>query len=276
MAETLAKLFRHAISYDKRDAILTKQDLLTDRSGRFEPISSRELYRRVAKLQLALGRVGLGKGDRCALLSENRWEWAVSDFAMMTSGMISVPLYPTLTADQLHYMLEHSESRVVLVSSAEQLAKVQSIWPTLPKLEGVAVFDNVSSDDERVVSVQNLIGTEPLDAGYVGRVSGRVDGEGLLRPGFGEVESRAVREADAQCNGSLTGTDDRARQSVVPTEPSRLREVEDQVQRGSSVRLCFDVDELAVARHRQHRRADERIQRRVVGLEGCDVCHRRA
>lgn len=162
MAETLAKLFRHAISYDKRDAILTKQDLLTGRSGRFEPISSRELYRRVAKLQLALGRVGLGKGDRCALLSENRWEWAVSDFAMMTSGMISVPLYPTLTADQLHYMLEHSESRVVLVSSAEQLAKVQSIWPTLPKLEGVAVFDNVSSDDERVVSVQNLIGTEPL------------------------------------------------------------------------------------------------------------------
>jgi len=162
MAETLAKLFRHAISYDKRDAILTKQDLLTGRSGRFEPISSRELYRRVAKLQLALGRVGLAKGDRCALLSENRWEWAVSDFAMMTAGMVSVPLYPTLAAEQLQYMLEHSEARVVLVSSAEQLEKVESIWSTLPKLEGVAVFDEVRSNDERVVSVQSLIGNDPL------------------------------------------------------------------------------------------------------------------
>lgn len=162
MAETLAKLFRHAISYDKRDAILTKQDLLTGRSGRFEPISSRELYRRVAKLQLALGRVGIGQGDRCALLSENRWEWAVSDFAMMTGGMVSVPLYPTLTSEQLQYMLEHSEARIALVSSAEQLVKIQSIWSTLPQLEGVAVFDPVHSDDERVVSVQGLIGKEPL------------------------------------------------------------------------------------------------------------------
>ena len=162
MPETLAKLFRHAISYDKRDAILTKQDLLTGRSGRFEPISSRELYRRVAKLQLALGRVGVRKGDRCALLSENRWEWAVSDFAMMTAGIVSVPLYPTLAADQLHYMLEHSEARVALVSSAEQVAKIQEVWANLPRLEGVAVFDNVRSDDERVVSVQSLIGQEPL------------------------------------------------------------------------------------------------------------------
>ncbi|MBI1352801.1 MAG: AMP-binding protein [Acidobacteria bacterium] len=162
MPETLAKLFRHAISYDKRDAILTKQDLLTGRSGRYEPISSREMYRRVAKLQLALARVGVRKGDRCALLSENRWEWAVSDFAMMTAGIISVPLYPTLGADQLHYMLEHSEARVVLVSTAEQLAKIQEVWPKLPRLEGAAVFDLVSSDDERVVGVQSLIGTEPL------------------------------------------------------------------------------------------------------------------
>ena len=162
MAETLAKLFRHAISYDKRDAILTKQDLLTGRSGRFEPISSRELYRRVVKLQRALEKVGIGPGDRCAVLSENRWEWAVSDFAMMTGGMVSVPLYPTLTAEQLQYMLEHSEARIALVSSAEQLTKLQQIWSTLPDLQGVGVFDNVRSNDERVISVQSLIGKEPL------------------------------------------------------------------------------------------------------------------
>ncbi len=162
MAETLAKLFRRAISFDKRDAILTKHDSITGSSGAYAPISSRELYRRVAKLQLALGQVGVSKGDRCALLSENRWEWAVSDFAMMTAGVVSVPLYPTLGADQLLYMLEHSEVRVVLVSTAEQLAKIQQIWSKLPHLEGVAVFDAVPSDDPRVVSVRSLIGDEPL------------------------------------------------------------------------------------------------------------------
>lgn len=162
MADTLAKLFRDAIARDRRDAILTKQDLLTGRSGRYVPISSREIYRRVGKLQAALETVGVKKGDRCALLAENRWEWAVSDFAMMTAGIVSVPLYPTLTAEQLQYMLEHSEARVVLASSQEQLDKVEKIWPTLPALEGIVVFDQVQSSDQRVVSVQRLIGTEEL------------------------------------------------------------------------------------------------------------------
>jgi long-chain acyl-CoA synthetase len=115
MADTLARLFRHTISYDKPDAILTKQD------GAYRPISSREFFRRVGALHLELRNASLKKGDRCAILSENRWEWAVADFAMVTAGIVSVPLYPTQTSEQLQYMLEHSEAKIIAVSTQQQL-----------------------------------------------------------------------------------------------------------------------------------------------------------
>lgn len=156
MPETLSRLFRRAISYDKSDAILAKN------GGKYKPISSRELYRRVGKLHLALSQVGVSKGDRCALLSENCWEWAVTDFALMTAGAVSVPVYPTLTHEQILFMLEHSECRVIFVSSLEQLDKVQKIWDKLPNLEGAVVFDRIKSDDARIITISKLIGTEPL------------------------------------------------------------------------------------------------------------------
>ncbi|MEZ5394469.1 MAG: long-chain fatty acid--CoA ligase [Bryobacterales bacterium] len=157
MPDTLSRLFRRAISYDKPDAILAKH------SGQYQPISSRELYRRVGKLHLALRNVGVGKGDRCAILSENRWEWAVADFALMTAGAVSVPIYATLTPEQIQYMLEHSECRLIFVSSPDQLEKVRKIWKKLPNLEGAVLFDRASSgEDERIIRLSKLVGDTPL------------------------------------------------------------------------------------------------------------------
>ena len=162
MSETLARLFRQTISYDSPSAILTKAD------GKYGPISAQELLRRVCRLQFALLGMGLERGSPCALLSENRWEWAVSDFAMMTAGIVSVPIYPTLPAEQIQYLLEHAEARVILLSSAEQLKKIVKIRPNLPLLERVVAFDadavpDVSSDaDERIHSLDDLIGGEAL------------------------------------------------------------------------------------------------------------------
>ena len=163
MPGTLARLFRHTVSYNKPDTILTKS------GGAYQPISSRELHRRVGRLHLELARVGIRKGDRCALLSENRWEWAVADFAMMTAGIVSVPLYPTLSAKQIHYLLEHSEARVIMLSSSEQLDKIKSTWDLLPALEGVIVFDAIQSEDERITTLPQLIGEAQLTADEAGQ-----------------------------------------------------------------------------------------------------------
>ena len=156
MAETLARLFRHTISYGKPDMILAKSD------GEYRPISAQEVYRRVGRVQLDLKRVGLVAGDRCAILSENRWEWAIADFAMITAGIVSVPLYPTLTSEHVQYMLEHSEARVVMVSDQAQFDKIRKIWDTLPNLQGVITFDQVAAVDKRVIWLKTLIGEEPL------------------------------------------------------------------------------------------------------------------
>ena len=156
MPTTLARLFRHAVSYDKPDMMLAKSE------GRYRPISSAEVYRRVGRLHFELKDVGLGTGDRCALMSENRWEWAVADFAMMASGIVSVPLYPTLPAEQAHYILEHSEARVAFVSTQGQLDKIIEVWDRLLNLEGVVVCDPVALSDDRVTTFGSLLGDTPL------------------------------------------------------------------------------------------------------------------
>ena len=157
MAQTLAQLFRQTVANGRADMILAKTD------GEYRPISAQEIYRRVGRLHLDFRRVGISKGDRCALLSDNRWEWAVADFAMMTAGVVSVPLYPTLTGEQMHYMLEHSEARVVLLSNQIQYDKITAIWDSLPRLQGIVAFDPIATIDERVIQLQSLIGNEPLN-----------------------------------------------------------------------------------------------------------------
>ena len=74
-----------------------------------------------------LRKWGIGKGDRVAILSENRPEWMIADFASLLLGAVTVPIYATLTAEQTAYILRDSGARVVFVSSEAQLQKVLSI-----------------------------------------------------------------------------------------------------------------------------------------------------
>ncbi len=111
-----------------------------DAEGGWKPITSSELYGRVRALADVLRGWGLGKGDRVAILSENRWEWAVTDFATLAIGGVDVPLYPTLTPEQIGYMLRDSGAKAVVVSSHDMYEKVVAAGD-LPELEHVAVMD---------------------------------------------------------------------------------------------------------------------------------------
>jgi long-chain acyl-CoA synthetase len=114
--------------------------LWQDGVGEWKPISSVELYGRVRALADVFRGWGLGKGDRVAILSENRWEWPVTDLATMAIGGVDVPLYPTLTPEQIGYMLKDSGARVAVVSSREMYEKVAAAGE-LPELEHVVVMD---------------------------------------------------------------------------------------------------------------------------------------
>ena len=114
--------------------------LWQDASGAWKPISSAELYGRVRALADVLIGWGIQKGDRVALISENRWEWPVTDFATLAIGAVDVPLYPTLTAEHIGYMLRDSGAKVLIVSSADQYTKLAGAGE-LPELEHVVVMD---------------------------------------------------------------------------------------------------------------------------------------
>jgi long-chain acyl-CoA synthetase len=106
------------------------------------PISSDTLRRRVAAVAGGLRRWGIGRGDRVAILSENRPEWTIADFASLLLGAVTVPIYATLTAEQTAYILRDSGARVIFVSSEMQLQKVLSIRDQTA-LEKLIVMDAV-------------------------------------------------------------------------------------------------------------------------------------
>src|SRR5580698_2131125 len=93
-------LFRRVSAASNPRAVLWQ-----DEFGAWQPISSDQIYQRVRALATAFLGWGAQKGDRITLISENRWEWAVTDFAVLAIGVVDVPIYPTLTGAQIAELL---------------------------------------------------------------------------------------------------------------------------------------------------------------------------
>lgn len=109
--------------------------------GAWHDIGHTDALERTQAAADGLRALGLERGDRAALLSPNRPEWAMADYACLTSGVIDVPVYSTLTAAQVAYIVADAGARLVFVADAEQLRKVESVRADLPSLEWVVVFD---------------------------------------------------------------------------------------------------------------------------------------
>lgn len=115
-----------------------------ERSDTWCDISSRELYARVYHTARQLQQWGIAKGDRVALIAENRFEWAITDWACLLLGVVDVPIYPTLTAEQTEFMLENSGAQAIFVSTQKQLEKILSIRART-RLEHVVVMDEINT-----------------------------------------------------------------------------------------------------------------------------------
>src|ERR1700679_393811 len=102
---TLIDIFYTSIGHDMDKHVMFK------RGSAWQVISSRQLYGCVVALARVLKQWGVQKGDRVAILSENRPEWMIADFASVTTGIIDVPIYATLTADQTLYLLQNSRAK---------------------------------------------------------------------------------------------------------------------------------------------------------------------
>jgi long-chain acyl-CoA synthetase len=116
--------------------------MLYRENGEWLPISSADFGRDVAAMVLALQHWGIRRGDRVAILSENRPEWPIADFSILLLGAVSVPVYATLTPEQTAYSLRDSGATLVFVSTEHQLRKVQTIL-SQTQVQRIVVMDHV-------------------------------------------------------------------------------------------------------------------------------------
>jgi len=115
--------------------------MLTREGEAWRPISSAQLRSWVYSTARQLQAWDVGKGDRVVILSENRPEWAIADYATLLLGAVVVPIYATQTAEQVLYVLQNSEARIAFVSTSQQYEKLASIREQT-SLEYVVVMDD--------------------------------------------------------------------------------------------------------------------------------------
>ncbi|MCE2413811.1 long-chain fatty acid--CoA ligase [Candidatus Poribacteria bacterium] len=139
---TLISLLEHSIQhYGSKPALAHKP-----KGGTYQDISYTEFGESVDAFRKGLTALGVQKNDRVALLSENRPEWAITDFGSLKAGAVTVPMFSTLTAAQVGYILKDSGSKIICVSTSRQLEKVTAIRDEVPTLEQIIVFDPIEGE----------------------------------------------------------------------------------------------------------------------------------
>ena len=123
---------------------------MTKTGGAYQPISHRTLADRVRHVAFGLRALGISAENRVAILSENRPEWAIADYACLLNGIADVPIYPTLPAEQVAYILRNSGAVALFVSTNDQAEKIRSVRTELPALQHVIVFDEKAAKDGEI------------------------------------------------------------------------------------------------------------------------------
>src|SRR5208337_207143 len=102
---------------------------------------------------------GAKKGDRIALIGENRWEWAVTDFATLAIGAVDVPIYPTLTGEQIAALVRDAGCRIAVVSTQKQFDKLHAVRGQT-QLERIVIMDSVEPPAGAIAMSEVLKGAD--------------------------------------------------------------------------------------------------------------------
>ncbi len=157
-----------------------------DKAGTWQPISGMEVYRRVRELAQVFKTWSLVKGDRIAILSENRWEWAITDFAALACGLVDVPIFPTLQPELTGDLLAHSGARVAVVSTRQQYEKVAKARARTA-IEQVVMMDPPPADPNS--------GAEAIWFGSLVTAAGQGRPDGALNESGRDPEFEAIAES---------------------------------------------------------------------------------
>ena len=150
-ATTLLDYFRHAAASGKADLLVWRKD------GVWTNVSADEFSQATRGLALGLALLGIDRHDRVAILSENRPEWPMTDFATLALGGITVPIYTSYLAPQVEYILKDSMAKVVVVSNAVELQKVLDVRERCRDLKHVLVMEPAPWSQEKATPFQTVV-----------------------------------------------------------------------------------------------------------------------
>jgi long-chain acyl-CoA synthetase len=155
---TINDLFRRVTAAANPSAILWQ-----DEFGQWLPISSDQIYQRVRALAEAFLGWGAKKGDRIALIAENRWEWAIADFATLAIGAVNVPIYPTLTGEQIAVLVQDAGCRIAVVSTRQQFDKLNAVRGQT-SLNRVLIMDSAAAPSGAIAFSEVMAGADDRGA----------------------------------------------------------------------------------------------------------------
>jgi long-chain acyl-CoA synthetase len=159
---TLVEVFEHVPrAHPRPDTLNFKRD------GAWVSISAVEMLKRIRSIAAGLYSLGVRRGDRVAILSESRPEWVLTDAGCMFATAIDVPIYPTLMAPQVRYILKDSGARVLVVQNEEKFQAIRAVIAECPSIEHVVFFEKPATEAGRISLAQLeergrvLLETEP-------------------------------------------------------------------------------------------------------------------
>ncbi|MGD8778422.1 MAG: long-chain fatty acid--CoA ligase [Ignavibacteria bacterium] len=115
--------------------------------GKYCDISYNEFRDKTKYFALGLASIGIKRGAKVALISENRPEWVYTDYAVLSLGAVDVPLYPILTADTIEFIMNNSGATAIVVSNKFQMNKVLKVWSNCKLLKHIIVMNNIEEND---------------------------------------------------------------------------------------------------------------------------------
>ena len=136
ICNTVPKAFLHHVTEQKHDIANWSKV-----KGVWESQTWGEYGENAKKIGQALLASGMNPGDKVSILSQTRLEWVMCDMAIMCIGCVTAPVYHSNTKEQVLYIAEHSDARLMFIEDQEQLDKILEIWGRLPKVEKAVVFD---------------------------------------------------------------------------------------------------------------------------------------
>jgi len=127
--------------YPEQDAALASK-----RNGKWEKISIQKYAELTNDISYGLLALGIGSGDKIGIVSGNRPEWNMLDFAIMQIGAVCIPIYPTIRQEDYRYILNHAEMKLIFIEGRELQRKLKPILPEISTLKEVFTFDHIGEE----------------------------------------------------------------------------------------------------------------------------------